>query len=354
MNKRKKNSVARKFIFSCTLTLVVLLGMMLIGGGVYSGIQSLVRPPVIPAYVEIRPHSHIAGPDGYSRENIGIIFPREEDVTIMERKPYFYTFLFFGIDNSNNTDVIMVGALDTVEKEAYLVSVPRDTRIKTERRLKKPVSSYAVGRANGGGHEGGIAELTSDVKSLFGFEPDYYVRIDYRAFERAVDSVGGVRVNVAFHMRYDDPIDNLHINIPAGAQILNGKQAIQFARYRMGNPGYQTITDYQRVANQQQIVRAMFNELMTPATIARIPELIGIYRDHVYTDMSHSEMLWFGGQLTHLRETTLSTYTIPTLGTSGSPSWFELPDRDGILELVNRTISPFVDEITAEMVSIAE
>jgi LCP family protein required for cell wall assembly len=247
----------------------------------------------------------------------------------------------------------MVGSLDTALREANVISVPRDTRIETDRRLKKPVSAYAVGRIRNG-HEGGVAEVTSDVKSLFGFEPDFYVRIDYAAFERAVNAVGGVRVNVAFHMRYDDPTDNLHINIPAGTQTLNGQQAIHFARYRMGNEGFRTITDYERVKNQQQIVRALFSELMSPATLTRIPELIGIYRDHVHTNMSHGEMLWFGGQLPNLRGMTIETHTIPTLGTSGSPGWFEIPDRDGILELVNRTISPFTEEITAEMVNIAE
>ena len=349
--------ISRRFVFSCALTLAILLAVMAVGGGVYAGIQSLARPPVIPSHVEIRPPSQLVRPEGVQHENAGMVFPQsqetDEEVTIMERKPYFYTFLIFGIDNGNNADVIMLVALDTVAKETYLVSIPRDTRIETTRRLRKPVSAYAAGRRNGG-HEGGVAEITSDVKSLFGFEPDYYVRIDYRALERAVDSVGGVRVNVPFHMLYDDPIDNLHINIPAGTQTLNGKQAIHFARYRMGNDPARTITDYQRVANQQQIVRAMFNELMTPATIARIPELIGIYRDHVYTNMDYSEMLWFGGQLANLREMTLSTHTIPTTGTSGSPGWYELPDRDGILELINETISPFVGEITAEMVNIQE
>ena len=358
MNRRIKNPVIRKFIFSCTVTLAVLLVVMTIGGGVYAGIQSLAKPPVMPSYVEIRPQTQLARPENSSPEGTGMVLPQEDeeddDVTIMLRKPNFYTFLVFGIDNSNNADVIIVAALDTVKKEAYMISIPRDTRIETTRRLRKPVSAYSAGRANGGGVEGGVAEMTSDIKSLFGFEPDFHIRIDYRAVERAIDTLGGVLVNVPFHMRYDDPTDNLHINIAAGQQRLNGRQAIQFARYRMGNEGYPTITDYQRVANQQQVIRAMFNELMTPATIARIPELITIYREHVHTNMDYSEMLWFGGQLAQLRGMTLSTQTIPTTGTSGSPGWYELPDRDGILELINKTINPFVDEITAEMVNIAE
>ncbi|MCL2225487.1 MAG: LCP family protein [Defluviitaleaceae bacterium] len=348
VKKEVKNRTKKKFIVSFGITLAVMLCVMLVGGGVYAGIQVLTRAPYIPAYVEIRPPVRDSDNAGETET------PNITESTIMQRKPYFYTFLLFGIDNSNNTDVIMVAALDTVSREAFLVSVPRDTRIETQRRLRKPVSAYAVGRTGGRGHEGGVAELTSDMKSLFGFEPDFYVRIDYAAFERAVDSVGGVTVNVPFHMRYDDPIDNLSINIPAGVQVLNGRQALHFARYRMGNAGFRTITDYERIENQQQIIRALFAQLLSPATITRVPDLIDIYREHVHTNMTYREMLWFGEQLRHLSGATISTYTIPTLGTSGTPHWFEIPCRDGILELVNRTISPFVEDITAEMVNIAQ
>jgi anionic cell wall polymer biosynthesis LytR-Cps2A-Psr (LCP) family protein len=153
-------------------------------------------------------------------------------------------------------------------------------------------------------------------------------------------------------MRYDDPAQNLHINIAEGTQILNGQQALHFARYRLANPGFRAIRDYERIENQQQIMRALFAELLTPRTIARVPELIEIYQAHVRTNMDNREMIWFGGRLNQLRGATISTYTLPTRGTSGAPGWYELPDEEAILELINRTVNPFTENITSEMVSI--
>lgn len=345
MNRETKRQILQKFIFSFLVTLTLVLGALVVGGGVYAGINALTRPPEIPTHVEIRPpvRTPISMADYFEYEDA---LPEEPESTFMERKPYFYTFMLFGVDAGNNTDVLMMAALDTVSRRAYVISVPRDTKIETDRRLAKPVSAYAVGRAGGRGHEYGVAELTSDVHGLFGFEPDFYVRVDFRAFERAVNAVGGVRVHVPIRMQYHDPTVDLRIDIAAGNQTLNGTQALHFARYR------NSITDFQRMENQQQIVRVLFDALLTPASIARAPEFINIFRDHVYTDMTNREMLWFGEQLTHLRGAEISTYTLPIAYTRRA-GWFEVPDRPAILELINRTVNPFTDDITAEMVNIA-
>lgn len=346
----------RKLLVSFSITLVTLIAVIGVAGGFYAGIQALSRPPAIPTHVETLRQLGIGSSNTTGNEGS---LPDDADnppevIAVMERKPLFYTFLLFALDKGNNADVIVVGALDTVEQRVYGISIPRDTLVDVPRRRRKPVAAYSVGRGGGQGHSGGVAMMKSDVQTLFGFVPDFYVSIDYQAFIQAVDLVGGVEVHVPFHMRYDDPIQRLHINITPGTQVLNGQRALHFARFRMANPGFRAITDYQRIKNQQIIIRALFNEILTPSTIARVPEFIGIYREHVNTNVTYREMLWFANQLSDLRGATLSTYTLPTRGTSGAPGWYELPDRDAILELVNRTVNPFMQEITAEMVRIAK
>lgn len=303
-------------------------------------------PPVVPTHVEI------TRPDAAASESSQDTPP--EIIAVMERKPLFYTFLVFGLDRGNNADMIIVGAVDIEQSEFFFISIPRDTLIDAQRRLRKPVAAYAVGRGGGRGHEGGVAQMNADMQTLFGFVPDFYISVNYRAFVQIVDSVGGVEVDVPFHMRYHDPTDNLRIDIPAGVQTLDGELALQFARFRMASPGFRAITDYQRIANQQQVLLALFDEILSPATIGRVPDLIGIYQEHVNTNLTNREMLWFAAQLPDLREADFSAYTLPTTGTSGRPSWYELPDAEAILELVNRTVNPFTREITMEMVSILE
>jgi len=351
------NIYVKKFVISAAVTVGIIFVVVLIALGIFSALKSLAKPPTVPTQVII------TRPDGGISD-----IPREEKIAeqeeesetiapdiiaVMNRKSLFYTFLVFGTDNvNNNADAIIVGAADIEAKEVFAISVPRDLLVDVPRRLRKPTAAYPVGRGGGRGHDGGVEQMYADMQTIFGFRPDFYVCVQTNAFVRIVDAIGGVEVSVPFHMRYDDPIDNLHINIPAGTQTLNGTQALHFARYRMANSGYRAITDYQRMENQQKILRAIFDELLTPRTIVRVPEMVNIYRDHVKTNMTNGEMLWFAGQLNNFIGGNFSTYTLPTSGSSRAPNWYEIPDADAILELINRTVNPFTQDITMDMVRI--
>jgi len=270
-----------------------------------------------------------------------------------ERKPLFFTFLIFGLTEGDNANTIMVAAYDGEARKGYVISIPRDTQVDVQRSVRKINSAYAVGNLRGGGHEGGVRRMKYEVQTLIGFRPDFYISVDYEAFTHMVDAVGGVEIYVPFHMRYDDPFQDLHIDIPAGLQVLDGKNALHFARYRTGNDRRMTISDYQRIEHQQQIIAAMSQELMTPGTIFRIPEFISIFNTYVDSDLAYGELLWFANQIRNISGTDdLELYTLPTLGTSGLPHWYELPDKEGILELVNRTVNPFIEDITEEDIRI--
>jgi len=270
-----------------------------------------------------------------------------------ERKPDFFTILVIGLDGGTNANVIMVGAYDNVAQQAYIVSIPRDTRVDVQRNRRKIVSAYPVGMLNGGGHEGGIERMKQEIQTLIGFRPDFYVLVNFDAFVQIIDAFGGVEVDVPFHMRYDDPFQDLHIDILPGLQVLDGQNALHFARFRRSNPGFRGITDYQRIENQQTVINALLLDMLTPQALLQIPTLLGTYRDYVYTDLSLGEKLWFAGQLNNVRDASaLATYTLPMAGTSGAPAWYEFAYEPGVLELINRTINPFTQDITADMLRI--
>ncbi|MCL2400155.1 MAG: LCP family protein [Defluviitaleaceae bacterium] len=335
-------------------------------------LQSNIRPPSIPNTVDVMSQTAAFKPDVAEFPNNNYIpapayvMPEPEDVYLseipiihslegLERRPNFYTVLVFGLDEGNNVDAIIVAAYDADARKGYIVSIPRDTRIDVQRNSRKIVSSYPVGLLrNNGDHAGGVEQLKMEIQTLIGFRPDFYVSVSEEIIVSIVDAVGGVEIYVPFHMRYDDPYQDLHIDIPAGIQTLNGENALNFARYRLGNDRRYTITDYQRIEHQQQLVAALLHELLTPRTLLRVPRLVRAYQDNVDTDLSLGEKLWFASQLYNIGDiSALSSYTLPTRGTGGPPSWYELPDRAGILALVNRTINPFTQDITADMVRIA-
>jgi len=328
---------------------VILLG----GGGAWLAISNTVRPPDIPVVVAANIF-HVDDTDIIEDGEDGHVLPPPRLQEFEERKPMFFTFLIFGLTEGLNANTIMVAAFDAEAGEGFLLSIPRDTKVDVQRNSQKIVSAYPVGRLHGGGHEGGVERMKYEVSTLIGFMPDFYISVDYEAFIRMVDAVGGIEINVPFRMYYHDPYQNLRIDLQAGKQTLDGEDALRFARYRTGTPGISpTISDYQRIEHQQYVLSAAFRELLTPASLLRIPEFVGIFNDHFYTDLAFGELLWFANEARTIGSLdALHLYTLPMYGTSGAPSWYELADKDAVLELINRTINPFVRDIAADDVRI--
>ncbi|MCL2604465.1 MAG: LCP family protein [Defluviitaleaceae bacterium] len=353
----KNNRLRKKFMKSFLFTLIG--GLAVVACTIFL-LRVIISPPTIPTHAQVpffpepaviaernRPAFDVAEAHPED-ELINTELPTQDEWT---RKENFFTLLIFGYDTGLNTDTIMVASFDAVKREACIVSIPRDTRVDARRNIARINSAYPVGRQGGLGHDGGVAQLRREVQTIIGFIPDFYVSVEERAFIRIVDAVGGVNINVPFHMRYTDPCDDLHINIPAGQQRLSGQQALHFVRYRLGdNPG-RNISDYQRMQNQQQFIRAMMDELLSPRTVLRVPELIYTYRDHVRTDLSLTELLWFAEQFI-LGDVTLHTHNYPT-DSVRLTHWYEIPKAEEALELINRTINPFTKELTLDNLQLA-
>jgi len=378
-----KQGTFRKFIVAFSITMVA---CVLIAGGVYAVMRHVIREPeldreyiVIPPLstpVTNNPINTDIENDEYENNNDSPYTEKDDEPSNNEPnqdgrmyfKPSFHTFLIIGIDQGGNVDLLMVAAYDALTQQTSLISIPRDIQVipYVNRRPAKIVNAYNFGRAGGRGHDEGIRRLKREVESIIGFTPDFYVMLEYALIERVIDAVGGVDVYVWRDMIHHDstPGMQLHINLRRGQQRLNGEQAIHFARFRTSNLGYQdangnyvygpSISDYQRIENQQAVLHAFVRQLNSPSTILRIPEFINAYNEHLRTNMTLGYMLWFGTEFMNAQGgfERIETYTLPTRGTSGAPSWYELPDPEAIVELVNNTVNPFTTPITVDMLRI--
>ena len=340
------------FILKIALALTVAFAISVLMG---KAVRGFVKPPDIPQ--DEAPNLDdfaFLPPQGEEEDmHIGGGLHAPEGFTADDRKEQFYTFLIIGMDEGVNTDTIMVASYDSLNNEANIISIPRDSLVNVKRTVKKINAAYPAGTLHGGGREGGIAQLQREIKTIVGFVPDFTICIDLNAFVRIVDAINGITVDIPMDLKYDDPMQDLHIDIKKGEQRLDGETALKFTRYRKGNNSNQTITDYQRIGHQQTVVKAVLAELVKPANIVKIPEFIRIVNEYVYSDISAGNMLWFASQLNAIRGTeALSMYTIPTIGTSGLPMWYEYLDRTGIVELVNRTVNPYRLDIEAKDLDI--
>jgi len=265
-----------------------------------------------------------------------------------DRKPDFFTFLVIGLNEGTNANTIMVASYDYANGEANLISIPRDSLINVNRNIRKLSSAYLVGSRGGHGRAGGVTQMQREVMTVIGFVPDFYFVIDYDAFFAIIDAVGGIEVYVPMRMRYTDPYQNLNIDIQPGLQRMDSQTALHFARFRQGDEGFPSPVggDYFRIESQQAIINAVISELLRPANLLKIPEFIDIFNASVHTNLPLGNMMFFAMQLHSIRGTdALVSHTMPTVGTSGHPMWYELLDGPGIVELINRTINPFTRDI---------
>jgi len=346
-----------KIILACT---IACFAMIILGWIV---IRSWIEPPVVPSNTQnvTMPNLDdlaflplVGAEEGINEDMyIGGGLRAPEGFTADDRKEQFFTFLIIGIDGGVNTDTIMVASYDGINKEANIISIPRDCLVNVKRGIRKINAAYPIGTLRGGGRAGGIDQLQREIKTIIGFIPDYYISVDFNAFVRLVDTIGGIDVYVPMDMRYNDRSQRLAIDIKMGEQHLDGENALKFARYRKSNRGSGTITDFQRNEHQQAVIKAMFVELMKPSNIFKIPVFLDIFHQHVHSDISDGNLLWFAEGLNKLRGTeALSMYAIPILGSSGPPMYYEFLDKAGVVELVNRTINPFTIDIEAKDLDI--
>lgn len=200
------------------------------------------------------------------------------------------TLLLLGVDSrpqtgSLNTDVIMVAAFNPDRKSATIVSIPRDTYLKASQGLRanKANAFYANLMASS------KSTAADKIKKVFGgalnIPVDYVATVNFQGFRDIVDALGGVKVEVDMDMRYVDKADGTNINLKKGLQNLDGKNALDFVRYRKSNSGTAESSDLERNARQQMVVAGLVHKLKTPAGLLSAGDLMDAVGENVTTDI---------------------------------------------------------------------
>lgn len=258
-----------------------------------------------------------------------------------ERKQYCYTILLSGIDNdAGGSDTNILMRFDAVNKTIDLVSLPRDSLMSSGHKL-----NYAYAR-------GGTDQLRAEIADLLGIPVDFYVSVNLKGFIELVDQIGGVDFDVPINMDYDDPYQDLHIHFKKGMQHLTGQQAMEVVRFRHNNDGtgYGT-EDIGRIGTQQAFLKAVAQKLMK---IENVPAMAEVFLKYVKTDLTLGNLVWLGNEALNMGGMdAISFHTLPGDGTG----WYKgasvyTLDPDAVLELVNASLNPYVDDITAEDMNI--
>ncbi len=278
-----------------------------------------------------------------SMSNIKLLDKSEEEQPELEEQlavlvdrdsPFFQAFkdskrvnmLLMGV-NGGMTDTIMLVSFDRETSSLDVISIPRDTYYEragyvgaAERKLN---AAYRGNPVN-------TAYAVSDI--LLGMPINYYAVIEYDGVKAIVDSMGGVPMDIPFHMVYNDPYDTppLRINIPAGPQVLDGEHAVQFLRYRKGY----TEGDIGRVKAQQEFVKSAVKQSLS----FQLPKVAKTVFNNVDSNITLGTAISLATKAVGMSAENMNTYLMPHTLQDEAP-WYVYPDSTGIAEMLNTIYS---------------
>lgn len=264
---------------SLVFTIFVVVAF-LVPGVIRSGRQALVAPQTLISFLR-SPLSSLESKDG--RINLVLL----------------------GMAGANHrgaqlTDSIIFLSLRPEDGDAVILSLPRDLWIASMRAKINSAYYYGEQRQEGGG----LILAKAAVSEVLGQPIHYGLVIDFAGFEEAVDVLGGVEVEVERGFsdnRYpipgrenddcggDDPEFLCRyetIQFEAGPQLMDGEQALKYARSRNaeGHEG----TDFARAARQQRLILAIKSKILAPRVFlnpVKLYRLAQVFFKNVETDI---------------------------------------------------------------------
>ena len=171
-----------------------------------------------------------------------------------------------------------------------MISIPRDARVRFPgyRRHDKINAAYAIGEID-------LLKETLAASSIMEADLPYYVVFGSETVQAVVDALGGIEVDVPQDMNYDDHWGNLSINLKAGRQLLNGKQAVGYLRWRKNNRGLRgNSDDFSRMERQREFLSAVKMRLLSWQGVLRLPVVYHAFRTTTQVNLSWRQMLVLG------------------------------------------------------------
>ena len=213
--------------------------------------------------------------------------------------------------SENMTDTIMVVKYSAKNQSASMLSIPRDTFTGDDEKRAR-----ASDKINSKYINGGAQDTLKEVNELTGLNIRYYLIVDTKALRDLVDAIGGVEFDVPIDMDYDDVTQALHIHVKKGLQLLNGEQAEGVVRFRHNNnytsyPVSYGDNDLGRMRTQREFLKILLKQLMKPANITKINNLLKIAQEEVETNINWNTAKGYVPSLFGFNTNNLVTNALP-------------------------------------------
>lgn len=236
--------------------------------------------------------------------------------------------------SENLTDTIMIAEYDPQEQQASILSIPRDTFIgydKTKATAWDKINAvYQTGPEN----------VLKEINELTGLDIKYYLKVDTKAFKVLVDEIGGVTFDVPIDMKYDDNRQNLHINLKAGEQLLDGDKAEQLVRFRHNNDGTTYPAEYGmedegRMRTQREFLTALAKQTLKVENIFKINDFIDIANEYVETNIDFDVAKDYVPYIVEFNMEELKTGQVPGKSELTNGVWVYMADQLELNEMID-------------------
>jgi LCP family protein required for cell wall assembly len=232
-------------------------------------------------------------------------------------------------DGGFRTDTIQMLTINPLEGTVKLTSFPRD--------LYVYIPGFTVERINTAMGWGGFETLAQTLEYNFGVKPEYYILINFWSFKEVIDSIGGISIDIGRDMC--DQRDGFGwYCVSQTTMWMDGESALWYVRAR-----YST-SDLDRGRRQQEVLQAIFKQLLSLNGLQRAPELYDIYKQNVTTNLDFelvSKLLPIAEHLSQTQQ--VGRYSI---GADQIYDWTNtygamvlVPVREPVLEVIRQVIS---------------
>lgn len=257
--------------------------------------------------------------------------------------PRRQNILLLGVDsNGSNTDpwigtrsdTIVLLNIDPQSRSVNAISIPRDSKVYL-------AGEFGVQKINAAHALGGIKLTKRTVEETLGVKVDRYIMVSDEAVRKLVDALGGVPIYVEKNMHYNDYSGGLHVNLHRGENVLDGKNAIGYLRFR-----HDALGDIGRTQRQQWFLRGLLEKIQTPQAIAKIPEMLNIATTYVKTDLSLYEMSQYAALAKSFDISKIEVATLPGGPNRKGHTSYWILDPEKTQEVVDRLI--YRDKVAAD------
>lgn len=216
-------------------------------------------------------------------------------------------------DETGRSDIIMVVMYDPSSKKMVMASLPRDLRVN--------VPGYGLDKINHAFAYGGKELSDQTIEELLGLKLDFSVKIDFDTFAKIIDDLGGVNVNSKKKFYNDQN----KLKVDEGNQLLTGKQALFYVRFRSDSDG-----DYGRIARQQEVVISLMKSLSSMSLKKKIKLVNDYYNQGVETDAKISKIEEYMNMSSGDTNITYENYRLKTYSEIIDGLWYEIYSQEDL------------------------